>query len=207
MGVSMTSPSRGRVELTCALTCALFAAACSVDTRPFSNGLVVSVESDLSAPKDLDRIIVDVAQGSRSLLHEEHAIGTSALPLPAEFRVAYPGNSQPATVRVTAFKGSQPRIERSAITSIPSTRWAMLRLPLNFLCDGKVDSDGLSTCTDGKTCIDGTCGDPAVSESDLPKYEPARGKSDAGQLRPVSTSRTASRPPATLNSTTAVRSN
>jgi hypothetical protein len=181
MGVSMASSPRGRVDRTnvCSLAawlgclCTLLAAGCAVDTHPVSNGLVVSVESNLSVPKDVDRLVVDATQGDRTLLHEEHALGAGALTLPSEFRLAYPGNSTPVSIHARAFKGSQGRIERSATTPIPAKRRALLRLSLDFLCEGTLDADGMSTCADGNTCVDGACTTPSVAESDLPDYDPA----------------------------------
>jgi hypothetical protein len=190
MGVSMASSPRGRVVRANACSwsvwlswlCALLPVGCAVDTRPASNGLVVQVDSNLSPPKDIDRLVIDATQDERALLHEEHALGAGALPLPSEFRVPYPGNSRPVSIHARAYKGSHGRIERSATTPIPAKRRALLRLPLDFLCDGTLDADGMSTCADGNTCIDGVCMTPALSEVDLPDYAAGSGKpkSDAG---------------------------
>jgi hypothetical protein len=131
-------------------------------------GLVVVVESDLSLPKDIDRIRVEVSQSGKMLFSAERKVGAGELLIPAEFRVDATGNDKPVLVRGLAFLGDKARIERSAITPIPNSRLVMLRLPLGFLCDGTANSDGGSTCGDEQTCKLGECTSALLTE--LPAY-------------------------------------
>ena len=131
MGVSMTSPIRGRVERTKArsraartkprsraarracgwLTCALLAAGCSVDTRPFSNGLVVSVESDLSAPKDLDR---DAALGEKHARRVE--IPVNERPIVTHGGLGSQPSDEPLKANATNLATAMARLAPSAAT-------------------------------------------------------------------------------------------
>src|SRR5687767_15118935 len=124
--------------------------------RP-QGGLVIVLETDLSLPQDFDRVKLTVQQRDRVLLSEEHAVGPGRLLVPAEFRAPSPGNDAPTVVRAVAYKGTEPRIERSAITPIPSAYLGLVRLPLNYLCDGTASHDGSSTCGTQSTCKQGSC--------------------------------------------------
>jgi hypothetical protein len=137
-------------------------------------GLVVVVDTDLTLPQDIDKIRVQVTQVGKVLLDEDHPVGPGQLLVPAEFRVSWPGNNQPVIVRGVASKNGQPRIERSAVTPVPSMQQGLVRLPLNYLCDGTANADGTSTCGDGQTCKQGTCRTSMIPE--LPVYSAA----DAG---------------------------
>jgi hypothetical protein len=143
-------------------------AACSVDNRP-SYGILVQVETDLATPKDLNRVQVKVTQSGDTLLDEFYAIGTAGELPPIQIPIGYRGDRSPASFTVTGFSGGQARVERFAITTIPSGRWAFLRMQLHYLCvDQAAGGEG---CEAEHTCVQGACQRATLPESDLPDYE------------------------------------
>ena len=153
----------------CCVALALTAFGCESD-KP-KGGLAVVLESDLSMPKDIDRVIFDVSIEGESIRHEEFMLGQDGLLMPAELRVSPVSGNSPVLIRVLGYKEGQARIERSAITQIPGTFVAMLRMPLNYLCTGTARVDGTSTCGDGQTCKQGACSDANVVSEELPMYQ------------------------------------
>jgi hypothetical protein len=132
-----------------------------------NGGLVVLLESDLSIPKDIDHVTVDVTQFGNTILHVDKDIGAGALRFPAPLRVDPTGNTRPVVIHGVASKDGTPRIERSAVTSVPTAYVAEIRLPFDYLCDGTADADGTSTCDDGQTCKLGTCDSTTVPKSEV----------------------------------------
>jgi hypothetical protein len=148
-------------------------AGCGDDEAHGRGELVVVLESDLSAPKDIDRIRLELTQRGKVLRTEDHEIGAGQQLLPAEFRIESVESSAPVTVRGIAYRKMVPRIERDAVTPIPAGSVMVLRLPFNYLCDGFVTSDGSSTCEEGMTCKQGDCASSTVSASELPEHDVA----------------------------------
>ena len=118
--------------------------------------LVVVIESDLSIPKDIDRLHFEASAIDRALLSED-IDDLSSLRLPLTFRVPFPGDSRPVTLRAVASHKGVPRIQRDAVTPIPGSYVGVVRLPLSYLCDGTAKPDGSSTCPSEQTCIAGAC--------------------------------------------------
>jgi len=160
---------RAALLVRCALICASLAA-CKVDKTPVG-GLVLSLETDLSVPKDIDRIRLVIEQDGRVVREEVQQVGSGYLLLPVERRVTHPGNDRPFLFRATAYRGAEARIERSAITPVPRNFVGLLRLPLGFLCEGTALPDGGSACGLGNTCNLGSCGTAALESSQLPNYD------------------------------------
>ena len=139
-----------------------FAAGCQSDSNKEYGQLVVVVESDLSVPKDIDRLTFEATSQGRSLLDADDKLGKDARHLPATFQVAYPGNSQAVTLRAVAYFDGEARIQREVVTPIPSNRVGYVRIPLSYLCDGTAKPDGSSTCAKEQTCILGECGSSSL---------------------------------------------
>ena len=165
----VSSGARARAAAACLLALAL--SGCNLETRPGSNGLIVALDSELSAPKDIDRLRLEVTQPGGILRFEEHALGPAGLDLPAEFRFAAPSGGEPVLIRFTAYKGSGARIERSAFVTIPTEHIGLLRLALNFLCAGAIGPDGGSSCGSERTCHQGSCEAITLAAAELPSYE------------------------------------
>jgi len=160
-------PHRKSKLLAClSLMIVCMIAACGSDK---AGGLVVLVTSDLSIPKDLDRVQVEVTQAGFTLKHEERALGASSFALPAEFRLSKTARSTPVQVTVSGLRLGVVRVTRTAITQIPTKHLAVLRMPLDYLCDqGTVDG---SACPDDQTCKLGSCESVEVRGDSLPIYD------------------------------------
>ena len=162
----------GARVVRCLSIALLFAlGSCSVDNVP-SGGLVVALETDLAVPKDVDRVLLEASQGGRVFFSTERAIGEGHDLMPLQLRVSNPGNDKPVLVRAIAFRGAQPIIERSAITPMPATWLASVRLPLNFLCAGQLTPSGESKCGSDQTCKQGQCAEALLPPEQLLRYEP-----------------------------------
>ena len=151
--------------------CALWSVSCSVDNMP-AGGLVVALETDMSVPKDIDRVLVEASQGGKVFFTQERLVGEGHDLMPLQLRINAPGNNDPVLVRAIAFQGPETRIERSLITPMPSNWLATVRLPLNYLCLGKVDPTGQSLCGGDQTCKQGECGSAQLPAELLVRYEP-----------------------------------
>jgi hypothetical protein len=170
----------------------LFAtASCQAPTGSKAAGmLAIVIESDMSLPKDLDRMTLAVTQDGQTLLSQADALGPGALQLPATFTVPATSDPSAVTVHAVGYKSGQARVERDAITPIPAGHTGELRLPLNYLCVGDVtqDSDGGvgSSCPADQTCDNGTCVTdvvPAVQVPAVPAGTLLPGTSDASVSR------------------------
>ncbi len=148
----------------------LLLAACSVDNRP-GYGLLLQVDTDLATPKDLDRVHVEITQSGTTVLDELYAIGSDDEPPPLAIPVTYRGDSAPAQFKVVGYRSGQERVERFAITTIPSARWAILRMRLQYLCVGQSAAAGGEGCEKNHTCVQGECKPATLDESELPDYQ------------------------------------
>ena len=169
------------------LGCALLAS-CKVDNAP-AGGLVLSLETDLAVPKDIDRVELEITQEGKLIRLDEQPIGSGHTLLPTEIRLAYPGNDRPLLIRATAFHGAEARIERSSVTPVPRSWLGLVRMPLSYLCDGTALPEGGSTCGEGNTCNQGTCGSAELPLDDQQRYtpgaqpqKPSRNAADSGML-------------------------
>lgn len=149
---------------------ALALAACSVDNRP-GHGVLLQVDTDLATPKDLDRVQVVITQSGATLLDDFYAIGSDGQLPPLEIPIGYRGDASPAHFEVTGSREGQIRVERFAITPIPSKRWAILRMRLHYLCVGRSAAAGGEDCETGRTCVQGECTSATLDESELPDYQ------------------------------------
>jgi hypothetical protein len=145
-------------------------AACGGDNSS-AGGLVVRVESDLSMPKDFDRITLEITQSGTLLLSKDSPVGEGQLLLPAEFPIGPTAGALPVTVHGVAYSKGHPVIERTVVTPVPATHVALLHLPLNYLCLGTTHEDGSSTCGADETCNQGLCASTAAADSDLTDFD------------------------------------
>ncbi|HSY23566.1 MAG TPA: hypothetical protein VK841_15675, partial [Polyangiaceae bacterium] len=154
---------------------AVACAACSESSGSKGSGpsgtLEIELQSDMSLPKDLDEVTLDVAQNGTTLLHVDQSLGPGALLLPADFSVAATSDPSPVDVHAVAFKTGQARVERDARTPIPVGETGRIRLPLDYLCVGTVSTgpDGgvTSSCASGLTCVNGNCETTMVPPADV----------------------------------------
>jgi hypothetical protein len=128
-------------------------------------GLVVVVDTDFGLDKDIDHLRFEAIQNNRPLVSEDSDFGPNGLKLPASFHIPTTSDKSPVQLRAVAFKGGIARVQRDAVTPIPTSYVGYLRLPLNYLCDGMATGDGDSTCDAGLTCVQGACEPVEVPDS------------------------------------------
>lgn len=154
-------------RLTCCLWLLLLMAAAGCGSeQPMetaeAGGLVLNLESDMTMPKDIDELSIEVvAESGEVLLSQKYPLGTGPgrYLLPFEISLDTKGLGRRAKAQVVARKDGIARMERSAVVELPQQRWGALSLPLNYLCDGTVDDGGeaKSSCGPGQTCDQGRC--------------------------------------------------
>jgi hypothetical protein len=139
--------------------------------------LIVAIDSDMSFPKDVDTVRVEVYAGGPggplvygndfSIPQEQH--------LPATLAIVA-GTNNTVDIRVLGILGSQLKVVREAVTTVPTDRQATLRMPVAWLCYGEVSTAGGTTgssCQSGQTCVEGECAPSLVPASTLAVYKPA----------------------------------
>lgn len=165
------------------------AAGCSADKEPPRGQLILAFQTDMNIPKDIRTIRVIVsARGEvrHNVAYFLRPGEVDGVQLPATFAiVAGKDPSLPVNIKVV---GSGPgvgadgksRVLREVTTTVPSDRFALLHMPIQWLCwDNVVESeiDGITqysdSCGEGKTCIKGSCEDSAIDSSTLPTFDNA----------------------------------
>jgi hypothetical protein len=155
--------------------------------EPKRGELVLYLETDLSIPKDVSSIRVEVVQTGRVQFAQTYLVGPAPLlQMPATLSiVAGKDPSEPVSIRILARqvpKGADadrgiPRVLREIVTTVPEDRSALLPVPLQWLCaDDKslvVSGDEVSTaCGEGETCVAGSCEPQEVDSSKLADFDP-----------------------------------
>jgi hypothetical protein len=159
------------------------AVACSQNQTAPPGQLVVVLDTDMTLPDQIDTIELIVSVPGTTLLDTPLIVGSGidAQPIPATLTlVAGPDPTVPATIRVIGLKNGVARTLRQVITTVPTDHVAMLRMPVQWLCDGTAnpvaDGDGgiayQSTCGPDATCQAGQCVASQVQSSNLRTYQP-----------------------------------
>ncbi len=148
---------------------------------------MVEISSDMSMPKDIDTVRVQILSGGESHHDEAYGVGPGGLQVPATIGVlAGSDPSATALVRITAIRRGRAIVLREATTEIPSDRIALLRLPLHFLCEGSaldtptpgtpadptIDAITEAKCPPDQTCAAGACIPSSINVETLPTYVP-----------------------------------
>jgi hypothetical protein len=145
-----------------------------------NNEVVVTLQTDLTLPRDVDKVRIEVLQGANVLFMHDYDVGPDGARIPATLGVVDPNNSgKPVQVRVIARQKGTLRVLRRATTTIPAERTAMLRMPIHWLCwnhdqDPSDGGDPQPSCPDGQSCIAGTCTNDTVDPKTLPAFSPAQ---------------------------------
>jgi hypothetical protein len=148
--------------------------------------LVVSLATDMALPQQIDEITLEVQVHGQLLIHEPYTVGASDIHIPGTLTLLAGENAaQPVTLRAYASKSNELRTFREVITTVPADRIALLRMPVQWLCGGSVmmqapipDGMGgvnvrpISTCSDGNTCMAGSCLPNTIDSTMLPDYAP-----------------------------------
>jgi alpha-tubulin suppressor-like RCC1 family protein len=151
------------------------AAACSSKAEP-KGELMLSIQTDMSIPKDVDLVRIEVKRYGVLLFGRDFPVGPDGVHIPATLAIVAGKEVAPVIIRIIARHGGKLRVLREATTTVPTDRVALLRMPIQWLCDGqaKEPEPGQveSTCPEGQTCVAGTCQDQAVDSATLPPYSP-----------------------------------
>ncbi|MET0391030.1 MAG: hypothetical protein ABW321_33975 [Polyangiales bacterium] len=146
------------------------------DPKPLGQ-LVISFETDMALPKDIDTMQVWVLyNGSTLLTHPYEVQSASDPPIPATLTIADEDPQAPVTVRVAGRRGGEWRTFRELVSLVPRERTALMRMPMQWLCDRQVEGDEMSaasTCDEGYACRAGECVASEVDVATLPDYTPA----------------------------------
>ena len=153
---------------------------CSGDTLPAPGELMVAVTTDMALPKDFDTIHLEVLTNGQTQFANDYAVGPDGLRTPATIGlIAGKNSSIPTHIRVIARQGGEhgtARVLREAVVTVPTDRLAMLQLSVGWLCNGSAKEPAPgevvnADCSDGQTCIAGSCAKAAIDASDLPDYD------------------------------------
>lgn len=145
--------------------------------------LVIAIETDMALPDQIDTIELVVSANDKVLFDYPMPVGAgiSTQPIPATLTlVAGSDPTMPVHIRVLGSKGSATRTLREVVTTVPADRVAVLRMPVQWLCDGTAKpmkaADGSmsyeSTCGSGATCKAGKCVPPDVPPESVETYSP-----------------------------------
>lgn len=157
-------------------------AAGAIGCTPEAKGqLMLAVQTDMSLPKDIDAIRIEVLnEGVPKFRKDYERLGTfdGEIRLPGTLALVAPEKPDSAiTITVSARVGGamgKVRVVRQVVTTVPTDRVASLHVPLRFVCDGSGEDENgeaVSTCPDGQTCVAGMCEDRTIDSSTLPDYE------------------------------------
>lgn len=131
--------------------------------------LVVSVQSDVPVPKDLDAVKIQVLRAGVEIESREFPVGAGQQPLPGTLGVVSGGDpSQSVDVIVTGKFQSTTRVIRHVRTTFVKDAAVMLPIPLRFACFDTPD------CGEGQTCVGGACKAIDVDPATLRAWDPAR---------------------------------
>jgi hypothetical protein len=171
--------------------------ACSGKTLPFPGGLMLAIQTDLSAPKDVAAVGLYITSDGRPIFSDVREVApTGEVRFPATIAIVADEARPRAQVkiRVIAFKDSgEVRVLRDILTTVPKGRTGLLRAPLLWINegsgsgsrlqlssslgtrDGTTPPDGFtaitSACPDGQTFLEGECGDARVDGDALPDFQ------------------------------------
>jgi hypothetical protein len=131
-------------------------------TNPPVGQLQLVVSSDVTAPDDLDNVLVEVESGGQLRQSRiDSTVGPNQLTLPGTLGIVAGDSEDPAVIRVFGKRGNEWRALREAVVSVPADgQIVALHLPLQWLCLGEASvapgsartMDPLSACPSGETC-------------------------------------------------------
>jgi hypothetical protein len=131
---------RDRLRLSLALTVPMIAAAlgCSPESR--EAGLLLSVTTDMAVPASVREIGIVVRGADTGTVYfaRRWPVVAGAVELPASLGIRHPENAERILVSAVAYRQSlqgalEPFVLREALTSVPTTRVAVLPLPLEWI--------------------------------------------------------------------------
>jgi hypothetical protein len=165
------------------------ASSCTTTKHEAKRGeLVLVLQTDLSVPKDVSSLRVEVLTSGRVQFAQSYLIGKAPLlEMPGALSIVAGDNpTDPVSIRILARQVSAgadadqgvPRVLREIITTVPPNRTAMLPVTLQWLCaDEKsvlanASGDISTACAEGQTCVAGTCTTQEIDSATLPDFTP-----------------------------------
>ena len=104
---------------------------------------MLSVQTDMSIPKDVSQVRIEVSVYGNMLFASTYDVGPSGLKIPATLAIVGGSDpSTPVTIRVLSAQGNTVRTLREVVTTVPASRVATLRVPIQWLCDGQLTALG-----------------------------------------------------------------
>jgi hypothetical protein len=147
---------------------------------------MVVIDTDMSPSKDFDTVALVVTANGGVLYNQELAV-PGVLKLPATIGVVEGSSAtEPVTITVLGRRSGQLVVLNQVITTVPDSRLATLRMPLQWLCIGQAidgqsadpsqdDSTATSSCSGNEqSCVAGTCTSEVVDSTKLPDYDPTQ---------------------------------
>ncbi len=168
---------------------ALAAPGCSADPAPPAQvipapgQIMVALTTDLVPGKDFDELRLVVAYDGRvnnrtSLTWTvTEGVVRGSVPLPATVAIVGRADARsPVTVRAQAYLDGLPRVLREARVIVPEAGAKLLRLDVSGLCFNHVvrvvGDEPKTDCSEGSSCVMGSCEDTFVDSRALPDYKP-----------------------------------
>jgi hypothetical protein len=131
-----------------ALAFATLSLACSADKTNAPTQIVVTVDSDLAVPGDIDSVRIQVVGNGKSDVADADL---TKEPLPRTLGLVHSsGPLGPITIRATGLLAGEPVVEREVVTSFVEHSTSLLTIALESACKGVF-------CQDGLTCDHGVC--------------------------------------------------
>ncbi len=192
-----TSRFRSYLALSCVGACiAPLFASCDGKTIAAPGSVMVSITTDMQARKDIDQIGLIVTSGGKVIFDDVQSIAPQIYFPTTTALVGSRDEARPVHIRVYAFHGSESRVLRQAITTVPKDRSVLLRLPVEWVNDGSaigtlspgqllkdvidpLEKDFVGAlnptlkpkCGAGETMIGGKCVSAEIDSSTLPEYK------------------------------------
>lgn len=138
-----------RKPIVCCAAILSLIVACSSKTET-TGQLMLSMQTDLSLPKDVDTVRIEVSTFGKVNFAQNYPVGPSGAKIPATLGIVAGANkAAPVRIRIIAKLGGTSRLLREAVTTVPSARIASLRMPLQYLSLGQVVSTGDGAVNNG----------------------------------------------------------
>ncbi len=153
--------------------------ACSAEDTPPSE-IMLALQTDMSLPKDVSRVRIQILENGSLKFDKTYNVGGATdEKMPATLAVAGDAGTS-VEVRVIGFRGTEARTLNKVISTIPDQRVALLRMPIQWLCEGEViavDDDTFeSKCSpsgEETSCLGGECLPVHLRSQDMPDYAPS----------------------------------
>lgn len=150
-----------------------------------TGGLMLAIQTDMAAPKDVDEVGLYITSDGRPIFTDTRQVAPNGeVKFPATLAILGSDDRAQAAIRIrtVAFQKTKARVLRDVVTTAPTSRVALMRVPLQWLSDGSVSGSSTdlvdafrqlqSVCPDGQTSIAGECASAVVDSNKLPDYEP-----------------------------------